>query len=207
MNAGPAPARNRAAHAATAAAARREDGPPVRRQGDPAALSRRLRAETRADHAGVDAAYGRFDLADRAGYAAFLGAQARVLPPLESLLRPADLLPGWHGRAAPLAADLAALGIAMPPPLALPTALAITLSGGEAARWGAVYVLEGSRLGGAVLAATVPPGLPRAFLGAVHPPAAWRNLLLALDRIDPRDHPAALASARAVFALFAAAAG
>jgi len=165
-------------------------------------LSARLRAETRGDHLLVDAAYGRFDLARRDGYAAFLLAQARVLPALEALLRPGEMIPAWRGRTAAILTDLHDLG------RAAPAAIAPAIGSGAAARWGAVYVLEGSRLGGAVLARQVPPGLPAAFLGAVHPSGAWRDLLARIDAANPA--PAAqadaIAAAKATFAAFASAA-
>lgn len=167
------------------------------------ALSARLRHETRPDHALVDAAFGRFDLAEPAGYIAFLVAQARVLPALEAALRPAELVSGWRGRTAAILRDLADLAVPPPPPV-VPD-----LPEGPAARWGALYVLEGSRLGGAVLRRRVPAGLPSAFLGAVHPPGAWRETLA---RLDAANHGAAaqaeaVQAARAVFAAFARSAG
>jgi heme oxygenase len=159
------------------------------------ALGAWLRSATRLDHAQVDAAFGHHDLATRAGYTAFLTAHARVLPAIEARLRPAELIPGWQGRAGALARDLATLGTALPAPapLALPP--------GEAARWGALYVLEGSRLGGAVLAKSVPPDLPRAFLAATHAPGQWRALLARLDTLD-LDRDETLAGARAAFTAF-----
>jgi heme oxygenase len=158
-----------------------------------------LRSETRADHARVDQAFGRFDLASRDGYTAFLVAQARVLAEIEAQLCPAELIPGWKGRAGPLAADLAALDCPMP------SARAVEIPPGQGARHGALYVLEGSRLGGAVLSRTVPAGLPRAFLGATHPHGAWRALLALLDTAG-LDRQAMLAGARSAFAAFIGAA-
>ena len=162
------------------------------------ALGAWLRSATRPDHAQVDAAFGHHDLATRAGYTAFLTAHARVLPAIETRLRPAELTPGWQGRAGALAEDLATLGTALPAPSP------IAIPPGEAARWGALYVLEGSRLGGAVLAKSVPPDLPSAFLAATHAPGQWRALLARLDALDI-DRDETLAGARATFAAFASA--
>lgn len=161
-------------------------------------LSLRLRAETRPDHDRVDAAFGGFGLSDREGYTRFLLAQARVLPDLEAMLRPAELVPGWRGRSGALLADLASLGQEAPPSIAVP------IPGGAAGRWGALYVLEGSRLGGAVLVKRVPPGVPTAFLASTHPQGAWRDLLARLDAAS--DGPAweldAIRGAQATFAAF-----
>jgi len=167
-----------------------------------ARLSSELRSGTRDDHAAVDAAFSRFDLARRGGYGAFLSAQARVLPGLEAMLDPAGLIPGWTGRTDALRQDLAALRLPVRPAIeiALPTA--------AGARWGAIYVLEGSRLGGVVLARQIPKGLPSAFLHSAHPSGAWRHFLMALDEANPsrESHAFALQAAKAVFAAFALAA-
>ncbi|MEO0032057.1 MAG: hypothetical protein RIS94_1815 [Pseudomonadota bacterium] len=137
-----------------------------------------LRAATRADHARVDAAFGRHDLGTAAGYGAFLMAQARALPAVERALRPGELLAGWKGRSIALLDDLAAMG------LDAPGAAGFAPPDSAAARWGAIYVLEGSRLGGAVLHGRVGDGLPTRFLRARHRPGDWRRLLQRLDAMD-----------------------
>lgn len=161
-------------------------------------LVARLRAETREDHARVDDAFGAFDLGRPDGYRAFLAAHARVLPAVEDWLDAAELVPGWRGRSAALRRDLAALDMPIPDPSGF------ACDGGEAARWGALYVIEGSRLGGAVLAKRVPPGWPAAYLNMVHGAGEWRHLLATIDRLVlPREaERAAIAGARAVFAAF-----
>lgn len=81
---------------------------------------------------------------------------------------------------------------------------------GDAAHWGAAYVVEGSRLGGQVLARRVAPSLPCAYLSAAQPSGAWRVFLGAMDTAAVAGggdwHQAALLSARRTFGLFAAAA-
>jgi len=162
-----------------------------------------LRERTAAAHDAVDASFGRFDLHDRGGYADFLRAHAQVLPDLEARLAPTDLIPGWVGRTDQLTADLTALDI--PPPPAVP----VELPASAAARWGALYVLEGSRLGGAVLARQVDPAFPHAYLSAVHGPGRWQHILSAIA--DAADGPCwidqAVAGARAVFTAYLRAAG
>ncbi|MEJ5977799.1 biliverdin-producing heme oxygenase [Novosphingobium sp. PS1R-30] len=155
-----------------------------------------LRAATRSDHEQVDGAYGHFALATAEGYRDFLTAHARILPLAERLIDPAALVAGWQGRTEALRADLAAMDGETPPELdfALPP--------GEAARWGALYVIEGSRLGGAVLAKLVPEGLPAAYLGARHGPGAWRDLLARLDAAVGDDLAAAEQGAKAMFGAY-----
>lgn len=163
-----------------------------------------LRAGTRANHEAVDAAFGRFDLAARASYADFLVAHARALLAAEGVLAMDPTLPAWRPRAPALLRDLAALGRTAPPPLA-PPAFA-----DRAERLGLLYVVEGSRLGGDLLARTVGGGLPAAYLGERHGPGEWRMLLAALDaEAEGREASwlaALLAGAAAGFDLYARAA-
>ncbi|MFC3713179.1 biliverdin-producing heme oxygenase [Sphingoaurantiacus capsulatus] len=164
-----------------------------------------LRTATRAEHDRVDTQFSAHDLASRDGYARFLATQAGAHLPVERAVEAAgaaELLADWplRRRADALLADLGELGVA---PVAEQN---FELFRGEASLLGAIYVLEGSRLGGAVLRRQISAGLPARFLspGA---PGAWRMLTDLLDeRLRP---PAALdeaiASARAVFACFEAA--
>ena len=113
-----------------------------------------VRAATRAAHARVDGLFGAFDLADPADYRRFLEAHGSVTPSCERALSAsgaAELLADWdrRARAPSLAADLADLGgasIGIPSPTRRLT---------PAQAFGMMYVLEGSRLGGAVLARRV----------------------------------------------------
>jgi len=165
-------------------------------------LSALLRSATRGEHDKVDAAFGRFDLSCREDYGMFLSAHARVVPALEARLAPGELVPDWTGRAGALARDLRALGLPQP------EERGVDLLSGDMARWGALYVLEGSRLGGAFLARRVPEGWPAAYLGAAHPPGQWRTLLAAIDAAAATAEQGAEAvrAARAVFAAFSSAA-
>lgn len=158
-----------------------------------------LRALTQPLHDRVDAAFSGFGLNDAASYRHFLKAHALALPAAEQALAAAPALPAWRRRAPLLAADLADLGEAMPPPLAF------TLPD-DAAAWGALYVVEGSRLGGVMLARGVAAGLPSRYLAAAHLPGEWRDLRLAFDaeaaRGDAGWMASASAGAEAGFALY-----
>ena len=157
-----------------------------------------LRDATMANHHRVDALFSGFSLDSAAGYGAFLQAHARAVAPLEAVARPES------PRLPQLTEDLAALGLPLPEPLALDT------PGGEAFRWGALYALEGSRLGGAMLERRVPPGLPRAYLSSVHGRGGWIAFQQALDAAAEEGGEQwvddAIRGAEAAFALFAAAA-
>lgn len=133
-----------------------------------------MRASTRADHDLVDALFGTFDLGSAPSYGAMLRAHAGALLPIEDWLATGGISL-WEPRGTALRADLAALGI--PAPETEP----LRWAGDESAYWGTAYVLEGSRLGGAVIARRLQPGLPCAYLGHVHAPGHWRAFLAALD--------------------------
>lgn len=164
-----------------------------------------LRARTAAAHDRVDTAFSDYDLADRAHYGAFLTAHARALPAAEAFIARHPALPRSRPRTTLLAEDLAALDLALPAPLA-------SLEGDCAPyAWGVQYVVEGSRIGGSLLARRVAPGLPVAYLGARHEPGEWRAFGHALDaeaaRYDSDWIDAAASGAAACFDLYARAGG
>jgi heme oxygenase len=166
-----------------------------------------LRDGTREAHERVDAAFAGFDLTDRAQYAAFLHAHAEVLLPLEAALDAAgaeQVTPDWPSRkrGALIAEDLAFLrdagldaGPSDTPPWRLNTLEQVA---------GALYVLEGSRLGGKFLARQLPADFPRAYLAPDQAAENWRNLLDRLDTIlyEPARLQSALAAAHQAFAAF-----
>lgn len=166
-----------------------------------------LRAATRQDHERVDQLGGAFDLTRSPHYHAFLRAHAAVLPGVEAALDsapPDGLPPAWpeRRRTAALTADLAALGLA-PPPRAAPD---LRLPD-HATRLGALYVLEGSRLGGAVLRrrlAASQPGAPDAYLAHGVGQPFWRSFLDWLDSqvLNDSETEAAVDGARQVFGAF-----
>lgn len=163
-----------------------------------------LRDATSQAHRQVDEAFSRFDLTDLDGYRGFLQAQAAGFLPVEAALDAAgavDLLPDWPARRRGdlLRADLAALDVTLPEPFAPPPIVSA-----KASMLGAIYVLEGSRLGGALLKRAVPDAFPRRFLDARQDAGSWRKLLKSLDEflIRQDDLDAAIIAAEEVFARF-----
>jgi heme oxygenase len=161
-----------------------------------------LRSATADWHDRVDRAFSSFDLTDASSYGRFLLAQAGAHIAVDAALEAggvAAALDDWpeRRRAHLLRDDLAALG------LALPDVAAIPAFDGTPAMFGAVYVLEGSRLGGALLKRSVSPDLPASFLGAGDS-AAWRRLLDLLDdKVRTADETTAATNAACrVFMLF-----
>jgi heme oxygenase len=161
-----------------------------------------LRARTGPAHEAVDATYGGYRLDDRESYTAFLIAHARALPAVEARLRERAIGFPWRSRHEALAADLAALGREMPEPLPF------DLEDDHAARWGALYVTEGSRLGGTMLARQVGEKLPRAYLQSAFGPGEWRDFRGALDKAADGEAwiDRAVTAAERVFALYGRAA-
>ena len=174
------------------------------------ALRAILRRSTEDDHAALDAALAPADFDDPAAYAHFLRAQAGALYALEKRLEAADIarvLPDWptRRRAGAMADDLAALGGA---PVALAHAGALHT---RAAQFGALYVLEGSRLGGAIMLKRARASADAAVRGATAFLAhgegrrLWPSFVEALEA-SPDAHgdvEALVAGARDAFALFA----
>jgi len=163
-----------------------------------------LRSATSVHHQRVDAVFSVAILDDRRSYGAFLLAQAAAhLPVEEALERDGinDIIADWadRRRGDRLAADLLDLGIAQPARVALPA------FDGKEALLGALYVLEGSRLGGTILKRSVPPDFPARFLGGVNS-AAWQSLIVALDGHLDTDakRASAINAAHRVFELFEA---
>ena len=152
--------------------------------------------------------FSRFALGTEAGYRGFLLAQAEAFLPVEKALDDAGaaaLLPDWpeRRRGDLLRADLAALNVTPPEPFFPPFFISL-----KAPMLGAIYVLEGSRLGGAVLKKTVPGHFPRRFLEARQAAGSWRQFLRTLDEFltRPDDLDAAISAAKEVFARFEGAA-
>lgn len=161
-------------------------------------VRRALREATSDNHHRVDTLFSGYRLDSESDYGAFLTAHARALGALEAVARPAS------PRLSLLAADLAAMDMAMPAPLSLAD------TDRDGYRWGLLYALEGSRLGGAMLARQVAPGLPRAYLSAVHGKGGWVEFQHALDQAGADGGEGwlddAVQGAQAAFALFGAAA-
>jgi heme oxygenase (biliverdin-IX-beta and delta-forming) len=170
-----------------------------------------LRASTAGLHAAVDARFAPMLDAGEAGYRSFLLASAAAVFPLEQALLAAGvgaLLPDWRQRtrAAALRGDLADLGItdvaaATAPPLA-----------GAARMFGALYVLEGSRLGAKMLVGDLLAGgsarvrAATRYLRHGEGHRLWQSFLAHLEcsqevRACPGE---AIAGARTAFALFIA---
>jgi heme oxygenase len=163
-----------------------------------------LRDATGAAHEQVDAAFGAHDLSSPAAYRAFLLAHARALPAAERAMAALPFAATLPTRTPLLAADLTELDATIPAPLPFAP------GDDSASLWGVLYVVEGSRLGGALLARQVPDGAPGRYLGAVHAPGQWRAIRAALDEAatgrDANWTARMVAGALATFALYAEAA-
>ncbi len=171
----------------------------------------RLKHATSDAHDRLDALFSAFDLTDPNGYRRFLAVHWQVLPRCEAMLAAsgaARLLPDWPARVRTqaLAHDLAAVGGQAPAGHGDVAAV------GPAAAFGMMYVLEGSRLGGAVLARRVEANDDPACRGATRylrhgaGQGLWPSFVAALDAAGcvADDITACIAGAARIFALFEA---
>lgn len=162
-----------------------------------------LKAATDDIHRELDERLSTLDLAAEADYRRFLDFHARTVPAVEASLASGglgEMVEGWCAgrRSAAIAADLAALGDAMPQPVEAPSLE------GVGNLLGAAYVLEGSRLGGRVLERRVPPNFPKAFLEGDGSLGSWPALIAVMDRLLYSDSllDEAKSAARRCFTLF-----
>lgn len=144
----------------------------------------KLRSATLALHAQLDAKFLPETLSDRSRYSQFLCASALALVPIERSLERSGIarqFADWSQRQRTpyLFADLAALGMICP---VVPESRDLDLS----AAFGAMYVLEGSRLGAQVLLRRVAVSGDFAMRSATHylranDPNLWRTFLAQLE--------------------------
>jgi heme oxygenase (biliverdin-IX-beta and delta-forming) len=175
-------------------------------------LRERLKQATAAAHRALDARFGAFDLTTRPGYLRFLEASAAALTPLEDALERAgvqEIFEDWplRSRRAAIAADIARLGGAIRP---LPDIG--TFNRNQVV--GAMYVLEGSRLGAQYLLKTVLAAASPAIAGSTRylrhgaDQRLWPSFLdaLACVIVAPGEEAEIISGARQAFAAFATAA-
>jgi heme oxygenase len=189
-------------HPITSADAFNESVPAMRHQPFAEDIRVFLSAATRGLHDEVDRRAGRFDLASASGRAGLLRFVYRGLQPVEDGLDSAGaarLYPAWpdRRRAAMLRRDLRRIGAELPddrPPVDFACA--------EAA-WGALYVLEGSRLGARMIARDWPVDERPGYLDP-DPAGTWQTFLGILRRYDPgrSSHPLILDGASRAFTAF-----
>lgn len=178
-------------------------------------LREKLRAETAAIHArlhrhpGLAAAAS--GVIDRNDYRALLIRLYGFHRAFESHIDALAPLKEGSTRSALLASDLEALGVTGDEREGIPLCVALAPVCSSPEALGALYVVEGSALGGAHIAlalqsASTPPAGATGYRffsnGGVSRPA-WRELLAMLDAIrDPRDERAAIAAAVSTFRAF-----
>ncbi len=172
-----------------------------------------LREATAACHDRVDAAFSSFDLATPDGYSTFLAAQAAALIPIEQAIEGAGIdavLPDWKQRTRRMALcrDLENLGIVPPP------SVVFVAPDCPAAMLGMAYVLEGSRLGSAVLMQRVLSG-PHTILSTTTEylrhgagTGLWQSFLVTIEAAGfvASDLEKMTSAAKAVFGAFESAA-
>jgi heme oxygenase len=159
-------------------------------------LRAKLRAATAEDHRRTEHSFADWLAAMPDSYGGFLRAHARAFPALGRALSAGLDWPPWQSRWQALRTDLAVFDRDPPPELN------VTAAASRAEALGIAYVLEGSRLGSAVILQRVPPGLPTAYLSGGRDRAPWQRLLALLETVDPTDAGAAVAGACRAFRAF-----
>jgi heme oxygenase len=159
-------------------------------------LRDKLRAATADDHRRTEAGFAASLAALPDSYPDFLKAHAMAFPAVGTALSAALDWAPWTGRWIDLESDLAGLGVALPRPIALAPAAS------RAEALGMAYVLEGSRMGSAILLRQIPADLPSAYLAGGRDRAPWLQLLTLLQSLAPDAESGAIAGARAAFAAF-----
>lgn len=166
-----------------------------------------LRSETSQAHNTLDRAHDGGDFASVDDYSRFLEAQARIFPAAEAYLAASEefrTLPDWPDRlrSDALMADLAALGRNQPP------LLSFRFEDRPGVAAGIAYVLEGSRLGGKLIARKLERGglqdAPVSFIDHGADNRFWPSFTTWLSARDQSEAYAedALAAANATFGLF-----
>jgi heme oxygenase (biliverdin-IX-beta and delta-forming) len=171
-------------------------------------LANLLRESTRTDHHALDHHPVLAVLVRRSvtldEYASALAALHGAHNAIENILHgfaPSDLFPG---RTPDIEADLCDLG--RPP---FPLSVAIPYPDTPAARLGMMYVIEGSNLGGRVIAnhlsQILPKDVPQRFFGKADATERWRHFWqFALQQCSAEDYPWVVKAARDTFGFFRA---
>ena len=169
-------------------------------------LRNALKTATRDDHERVDSILLSWPLDDIDVYRQFLIAHARVLLPCERWLsrnESSTLLPEWtqRDRTAALLNDLHKLGCRPDIPSDM------SFDNAEPVQIGMVYVLEGSRLGGFVLAKKLNklrPDLPTSFLSYDADTDVWGRFVEWLNgkRLNTGELETSIDTARFIFRLY-----
>lgn len=172
----------------------------MERTGNAPALRTVLRERTAQDHDRLDRSLGALAFGGQADYARFLAIQYAARVEIERWLRETSDAHSSMSAMTPLiAADLGALGLPLPAPLAWQAPQACDPIGAQ-------WVLAGSSMGNrAILVQRRKLGLqgPDTFLSDTTMPEFFRALLPALaEPVQDEDDAAPVSAAKAVFAHF-----
>lgn len=159
-----------------------------------------VRAATASDHRRTEESFAGALAALPASYGAYLQAHALAFPAVGRALSAGFDWQPWQDRWDDLQQDLRALG------LDAPRAMPLNPAASAAEGLGMAYVLEGSRMGSAVLLKSIPEHLPAAYLRGGLALAPWRRLKDLLAAADPATSDAVIAGARKAFNAFSIAA-
>ncbi len=159
-----------------------------------------VRAATLADHQRTEDNFASLLAGLPNTYASYLLVHAAAFPAVGRALAPMAEWTPWELRWIDLQADLKSLGLAPPVPLDIAPAR----TADEAL--GMIYVLEGSRMGGALILKSIPDDLPAAYLRGSLDVSPWKRLKDILAGAEPDRADGVVAGARTAFGAFSTAA-
>lgn len=159
-----------------------------------------VRMETASDHKRTEESFAEALSALPESYGQYLQIHAAAFPAVGRALETAFAWAPWQERWIDLQEDLRRLGVSKPSPLDVNPAAS------PAEALGMAYVLEGSRMGSAIILRSIPEALPTAYLRGGSNVAPWHKVKGMLTEADPRDCQGVVTGARTAFAAFRTAA-
>lgn len=159
-----------------------------------------VRTATLGDHKRTEESFAATLARLPASYGPYLQTHASVFPAVGQALSHAWDWAPWQERWNDLLDDLAKLGLTPPPTVDLAPIR------NPAEGLGMIYVLEGSRMGSALLLKSIPGDLPTAYLRGGLNIAPWHRAKALLDEALIETEADVIAGARAAFRAFESAA-
>lgn len=159
-----------------------------------------VRAATLDDHKRTEESFAESLSQLPQSYGRYLQAHASAFPAVGRALSQAFDWSPWRERWNDLADDLAKLGLTPPP------AVDLAPIRNPAEGLGMVYVLEGSRMGSAIILKSIPSALPTAYLRGGLNTGPWHRVKDLLGQAASATEADVIAGARAAFRAFETAA-
>lgn len=155
-----------------------------------------VRAATAANHRRAEQSFAALIEAFPISYGRYLRAHASAFPAVGRAIAAAMEWQPWEARWRDLLQDLSQLGLTAPEPVA------VAVAGSTDEALGMAYVLEGSRMGSAIILKAMPDQAATSYLRGGLDTAPWKQLKARLTAADPAAAPGVIRGAQAAFAAF-----